>query len=311
MRVLHKAPLDRGPWCWLQIVQFRGALRAAPGPRLETLHCNRAHPTQPVGESSESHRRCFGGSLCDFGARDERCPETFRLAADVGEPRRPRDCRRHPCRLGPQGNPHRRDRDARPDGDPRGIREEPAAEGRAHHRLASHDDPDRRAGRDSAGARRASALGLVQHLLDPGPRRRGAGSERLRRCRYAGLRLQGRVARRLLGLHAPDLRVRRQGREGRRPEHDPRRRRRRDLADAPRQARREGPVAARESGQRGRDLPVRRDQGQARDRCDLVHAQERRDPRRDRRDDDRRAPPERDEREGHACCSARSTSTIR
>ena len=30
----------------------------------------------------------------------------------------------------------------------------PAAQGRAHHRLAAHDDPDRRAGRDAAGARR-------------------------------------------------------------------------------------------------------------------------------------------------------------
>ena len=31
-------------------------------------------------------------------------------------------------------------------------------------------------------------------------------------ARHAGVRLQGRVARRLLGLHAPHLRVRRQGR---------------------------------------------------------------------------------------------------
>jgi adenosylhomocysteinase len=76
-----------------------------------------------------------------------------------------------PCRLGSQGNPHRRNRNAGPDGHSRGIREDPAAQGRAHHRFAAHDDPDRRADRDADRARRRSALGLVQHLLDPGPRR--------------------------------------------------------------------------------------------------------------------------------------------
>ena len=104
-------------------------------------------------------------------------------------------CRHVPCRLGPQGDQDRRDRDARSDGDPRGVREDADAQGRAHHGLAAHDDPDRRARRDAAGARRRRALGLVQHLLDPGPRRRGA-----RRDRHAGVRLQGRDARRLLGL---------------------------------------------------------------------------------------------------------------
>jgi hypothetical protein len=38
--------------------------------------------------------------------------------------------------------------------------------------------------------------------LDAGPRRGGD-----RRARHAGVRLQGRVARRVLGLHAPHLRV--------------------------------------------------------------------------------------------------------
>ena len=41
------------------------------------------------------------------------------------------------------------------------------------------------------------ALGLVQHLLDAGPRRR-----RDRRDRHAGVRVEGRDARRILGLHA-------------------------------------------------------------------------------------------------------------
>ena len=90
-------------------------------------------------------------------------------------------------RLRPQGNPHRRDRDARPDGDARGIRHEAAAQGRAHRRLAAHDDPDRGADRDAEGARRRCALGLVQHLLDAGSRRR-----RDRRRRHAGVRDQGR-----------------------------------------------------------------------------------------------------------------------
>ena len=66
------------------------------------------------------------------------------------------------------------------------IREEYAKtqplQGRAHHRLAAHDDPDRGADRDAAGARRAGALGLVQHLLDAGPRRRRHRRDAARRC---------------------------------------------------------------------------------------------------------------------------------
>ena len=102
--------------------------------------------------------------------------------------------------------------------------------------IAAHDDPDRRADRDAAGARRRRALGVVQHLLDAGPRRR-----RDRRARHAGVRVQGRDARRVLGLHAPDLRV---GATDGRPEHDPRRRRRRDAARAPRHAGRDRPRRA-------------------------------------------------------------------
>ena len=66
------------------------------------------------------------------------------------------------------------------------------------------------------------------------------------------------------------------GTRGRRPEHDPGRRRRRHAADAPGPARREGPLGAGQPGQRGRARAVRRDQGQAGRRPDLVHAQERR-----------------------------------
>ena len=100
-------------------------------------------------------------------------------------------------RLGPQGNRHRRARDARPDVDPQEVR--------------------RRASR-STGVRITGSLHMtiqtavlietledlgadvrwasLQHLLDPGPRRR-----RDRRHRHAGVRLEGRDAGRVLGLH--------------------------------------------------------------------------------------------------------------
>ncbi len=47
------------------------------------------------------------------------------------------------------------------------------------------------------GPRRRRALGVLQHLLDPGPRRR-----RDRRDRHAGVRLEGRDAGGILVVHA-------------------------------------------------------------------------------------------------------------
>ncbi len=47
---------------------------------------------------------------------------------------------------------------------------EAATEGRPDRRLAPHDHPDRGADRDAQGPRCRDPLGLVQHLLDPGPR---------------------------------------------------------------------------------------------------------------------------------------------
>ena len=88
-----------------------------------------------------------------------------------------------PGRLRPQGDHARRARDARPDGDPRASTPTAAAQGRAHHRLAAHDDPDRGADRDARRARRRGPLGVVQHLLDAGPRRRRG---RRRPERHAG-----------------------------------------------------------------------------------------------------------------------------
>ena len=134
--------------------------------------------------------------------------------------------RRHrPGRLWPQGDPARRARDARPDVDARRVRRRAAAQGRAHHRLAAHDDPDRRADRDARCSRRRGPLGVVQHLLDPGSRRGGD-----RRGRHPGLRLEGRDARGVLVVHRAGAHV--AGRRG--PEHDPRRRRRRHAARPPR-----------------------------------------------------------------------------
>ena len=52
------------------------------------------------------------------------------------------------------------------------VRREPAARGRADRRLAAHDRADRGADRDPGRARRRGALGVLQHLLHPGPRRR-------------------------------------------------------------------------------------------------------------------------------------------
>ena len=125
-------------------------------------------------------------------------------------------------------------------------------------RQPAHDHPDRRAGRDAAGPRRRSALGVVQHLLHAGSRGRRAG-----RHGHARVRLQGRDAEGLLGLHPPHLRVRHCRHRRRRPQHDPRRRRRRHAADAPGPARREGRLGAGQPGQRGRARAVRRHQGQA------------------------------------------------
>ena len=47
--------------------------------------------------------------------------------------------------------------------------------GRPDHRLPAHDHPDRRTHRDPDRARCRGALGQLQHLLHPGPCRRGRG----------------------------------------------------------------------------------------------------------------------------------------
>ena len=167
--------------------------------------------------------------------------------------------------------------------------------------LAAHDDPDRRADRDARRARRRGALGVVQHLLDAGsrrrrdrrrPRRHARGAER-----RARLRLEGRDARGVLVVHRARADLAR-----RRPEHDPRRRRRRH--DARAQGRR---VRARRRRARSRRPPSPRSSGSSSPCCsdrrrgpDALDARRRGDQGRHRGDDDRRPSPLPDGRGRHA-----------
>ncbi len=193
---------------------------------------------------------------------------------------------------GRQGNRHRRNRDAGPDGDAGGVWGDAATQGRARRRLAAHDHPDRGADRDAARTRRRRALGLLQHLFDPGPRRR-----RGRRRRHAGVRGQRRIARRLLGIHPQDLRVGRR----RHAQHDPGRRRRCHAADPSRRARGSGRhQVPRWRDQRGRGGAVRLDQEAPQGEAGLVRTEWQEHPRRHRGDHHRRAPALRHAEEGHA-----------
>ena len=113
--------------------------------------------------------------------------------------------------------------------------------GRPHRRLAAHDRPDRGAHRDAGRARRPRSAGYLQHLLHPGPRgRRGRGrAERHRRTTRTGVPVFAWKGETLdeywwctdQVLRWPD---------GERPEHDPRRRRRRHPAGAQGRRVREG-----------------------------------------------------------------------
>ena len=114
-------------------------------------------------------------------------------------------------RIRPQRDPPGRVRDARPHGAPRRVPRQAAARGREDHGLAAHDRADRRADRDAGGAGRRRALGVLQHLLDPGPRGRGrrgrAGRHRRKPAGHPGVRLEGRDAGGVLVVHRAGARL--------------------------------------------------------------------------------------------------------
>ena len=182
-----------------------------------------------------------------------------------------------------------------------------AARRRPHHGQPAHDHPDGGAHRDARRSRRRRALGVVQHLLDPGSRRgrgRGrppeSGGTVANPQGHPGLRLEGRDARGVLVVHERGADV-----AGRlRPDADRRRRRRRDAAGA--QGRR-----VREGGQ-GPGVQRRRASPKSgasssiccarscKENADALDQGRRGTARRQRGDDHRRAPPLPDAGGGHA-----------
>ena len=189
------------------------------------------------------------------------------------------------------------------------IREEfasaAAAAGRAHHRLAAHDDPDRGADRDAAGARRRGALGIVQHLLDAGPRRRRDRRRAARRC--------SRTRARRSTSTGTSRTASSSGRDGGCSQHDPRRRRRRDAAAASRQRRprQDAGVIAQPGERRGRRALFAAIKAKLATRSELVLDAAGADQGRDRGDDDRREAPVPDGARKASSRSRRSTSTTR
>ena len=217
------------------------------------------------------------------------------------DPSRIQSRRSLPRRLRPQRDRAGRARDARPHGDARRVRSEQAPLRGAHLGLPAHDGADGRPHRDPDGARRRGALGQLQHLLHPGPRRGG----HRRRARWdargpegrAGLRLEGRVPRGVLVVHRAGAVLAR-----RRPDHDPRRRRRRH--DARPQGRRgrevrlgAGPGDGRLRGAGGLLHPRGPHPGRGPAEVDLDRQRHQGGH---RGDDDRRPPPLRDAAGGRA-----------
>jgi adenosylhomocysteinase len=138
-----------------------------------------------------------------------------------------RHCRPVAGRLGPQGNPHRRNRDARPDGHPRRVRQ----------------------GQPLKGARITGSLHmtiqtavLVETLQALGAKCAGPrATSSARRTmppppwwpRHAGVRHKGETLTDYWDYTHRIFEFGPQRHQGRRPEHDPGRRRRRHAADAP------------------------------------------------------------------------------
>ena len=260
--------------------------------RLRHLVCERTQArAQPCRHHHRLHQRqatqgeAFAGTLrCSEQAANEPSRETHDDYRHRDHHRGLQGRRRRPGRVRPQGDHACRARDARPHAHARGIRRLPAAQGRSGHGFAPHDSPDGGADRDAYRARRRGPLGLVQHLLDAGSRRR-----RDRGRRGSRLRLEGRDPRGVLVVHRAGAHVARR----RRPEHDPRRRWRRD-ASRP-QGRR---VRGRGRGSRPRRRRLGGDADHPRDapalprsRLRSLHAHGARDHGRDRGDHDGRPSP--------------------
>ena len=92
-----------------------------------------------------------------------------------------------------------RARDAGADGGPGGVRRRAAAARGPDHRLAAHDDPDRRADRDPGRARRRGAVGSAATSSPPRttPRPRWRSGRRARRTTRRASRSSPGRARRL------------------------------------------------------------------------------------------------------------------
>ena len=149
---------------------------------------------------------------------------------------------------------------------------------------------------------RPGALGQLQHLLDPGPRRRGrgrgSGRDRRQPQGRSRVRLEGRDARGVLVVHRAGTALAGRGRA----QPDPRRWWRRHPARPQGRRVREGGRRTRSVDRRDRRVRVRpgppgAKPGRGPAAVDL-HRQ--RDPGRDRGDHDRRAPPLRNAEAGRA-----------
>ena len=159
---------------------------ASRHPRRQPWRSGPSAAPAPPGSSGPTDPRArparHGGINHDRQSRP-RCPRHGRPPSPGAQRDRLRRRRPRARRVRPQGDPARRARDARPDGAAPRVRRGPAAARRPRRRLAAHDRADRRADRDAGQPRRRGALGVVQHLLHPGPRRR---RDRRRPARHPG-----------------------------------------------------------------------------------------------------------------------------
>ena len=161
-------------------------------------------PAFPGGaQSARTLRRDRGRAPYDDDSQQQSDTKEDTDAQRKSRPtlRRAREGPRPPFKVGTCRSPSsaarrsaRRAGDAGLDGAARALCGQDAARRRKDHGLSAHDDPDRGSHRDVDRARRRRALGVVQHLLDAGPRgrrgrrrpsrnrRHGARTRRARRC---------------------------------------------------------------------------------------------------------------------------------